>query len=470
MAKKKEAALTPKERLQAALVPDCEQPFKVPENWAYYRVSGLTERLKRGKAPKYVEASEYPVFAQKCNQKDGTIAMEKAQFLDPDLVEKIDDEEFLKDCDIIVNSTGTGTLGRVGFYRAEFASSYKKVLPDSHITVIRPNRGVFPLYLFFFLKYNQEYLELQGVGTTNQKELKPESIGCILLPLPPLAEQQRIVGRIESMFSKLDKAKETAQAVVDGFENRKAAVLHKAITGELTVQWRKDRGIGMDSWKNKRLDEVCTSKAGYAFDSKTFGMIGYQIIRMGNLYGGKLDLSRSPVFIEDKRLDESAIQKALIHDGDILITLTGTKYKRDYGYAVRIENPPKLLLNQRILCLSPRETVVGNYILYYLQSDIFRNVFFSNETGGVNQGNVSSKFVEKIKIKIPSIDEQLRIVDVLENIIYKEQQAKESAEAVLEQIDLIKKAILARSFRGELGTNDPNDESVVELLNNLYNV
>ncbi len=103
-----------------------------------------------------------------------------------------------------------------------------------------------------------------------------------------------------------------------------------------------------------------------------------------------------------------------------------------------------------------------NYILYYLQSNIFRDIFFSNETGGVNRGNVSSKFVEIIEI--PIIDEQTEIVRILDDLFAKEQQAKEVVEAVLEQIDLMKKSILALAFRGELGTNDPAEESAVELL------
>ncbi len=74
---------------------------------------------------------------------------------------------------------------------------------------------------------------------------------------------------------------------------------------------------------------------------------------MGNLYGGKLDLFRNPVFISQNDIDSSILDRAEIKNGDILITLTRTKYKRDYGYAVCILNPTKLLVNQRILCLTP---------------------------------------------------------------------------------------------------------------------
>ena len=77
------------------------------------------------------------------------------------------------------------------------------------------------------------------------------------IPLPPLAEQQRIVDRIKSLFAKLDEAKEKAQAVVDSFETRKAAILHKAFTGELTAKWREEHGVGMESWHLRTIGEVC---------------------------------------------------------------------------------------------------------------------------------------------------------------------------------------------------------------------
>ena len=102
--------------------------------------------------------------------------------------------------------------------------------------------------------------------------------------------------------------------------------------------------------------------------------------------------------------------------------------------------------------------------MYYLQSNIFRDIFFSNETGGVNQGNVSSKFVEGIEIALPPIKEQQEIVEILDRVFEKETIALEAAEQVIDQIDTMKKSILARAFRGELGTNDPTDESAEELL------
>lgn len=455
---KKEAALTPEERLQAALVPDWEWPYKLPENWCWVKASGVA-RIYTGnsisekiKADKYAGQQEGLLFIA---TKD--IGFDNAINYETDI--RIPDYPNFKiaPANTALLCIEGGSAGRkVGFVNREVCFGNK--LCAFAAEKVNSKFIYYILQSQYFIQQfnNRKHGLIGGVSVNDLAEIG--------FPLSPLAEQQRIVDRIESLFAKLDEAREKAQAVVDSFETHKAAILHKAFTGELTAKWREERGVGMESWEKRRINELARPRAGYAFDSKKFSNTGYQVVRMGNLYGETLDLFRKPVFISENDVDDSILNRALIKDGDILITLTGTKYKRDYGYAVCVSSPNKLLVNQRILCLTPFACVERNYLLYYLKSNLFRDVFFSCETGGVNQGNVSSKFVENIEIPIPTFDEQLEIATVLDRTLAHEQQAKEAAEAVLDQIELMKKSILARAFRGELGTNDPSEESAVELL------
>lgn len=451
--KKAAKAMTPEEKLAQALVPVDEQPYPIPENWCWTTVNMVSTVVTGGtpskKNPDYY-GDEFPFFKPTDLDK-GRHVYNASEYLS-EAGKKVARA-------IPAQSTAVcciGSIGKCGYLEVEGTT-------NQQINSAIPKYN--PLYLYYYMNTESFANELweKSSATTIAIVNKAKMESCVF-PLAPLAEQQRIVDRIESLFAKLDEAKEKVQAVLDGFELRKSAILHKAFTGELTEQWRKVHGVGLDSWETKRINEVAKPRAGYAFDSKKFTDSGYQIIRMGNLYGGELDLSRNPVYISENDVDETVLKRAFINKGDILITLTGTKYKRDYGYAVCITNPVNLLVNQRILCLTPSVDIERNYILYYLRSNIFRDIFFSNETGGVNQGNVSSKFVENIKIEVPSFAEQHEIVTVLDRLLNKEQQAKEAAESVLDQIDTMKKAILARAFRGELGTNDPAEESAVELL------
>ncbi len=435
---KKVTALTAEEKLAQALVPESEQPYKVPENWVYIYQKSI------------------------CNLSNGEKKVNLfLPYLEVKYLRGFKDAEIVESGNYI--TAGTKVILVDGENSGEVFAIYEDGFMGSTFKALDISLAVNPDYLRLFISTKKELYRNNKKGSAIP-HLNKDLFYSMPFPLSPLAEQQRIVDRIESLFAKLDEAKEKAQAVVDGFEDRKAAILHKAFTGVLTAGWREDNSISDSSWDKKRIDQISHPRAGYAFDSKKFTDHGFQIVRMGNLYGGSLDLSRSPVFISPEDIEEKAMNRSLINDGDILITLTGTKYKRDYGYAVCVRGQKDLLVNQRILCLSPKETVITNYLLYYLQSNIFRDIFFSNETGGVNQGNVSSKFVEGIEIALPPIKEQQKIVEILDRVFEKETIALEAAEQVIDQIDTMKKAILARAFRGELGTNDPTDESAEELL------
>ena len=179
-------------------------PFEIPDSWEWVKLGDVCKPIKRGKSPKYIEQSNILVFAQKCNQKDGPVSLEKALYLDESTLNKYPKEEFLQKGDVIINSTGTGTLGRVGHFNVDLPQGIKGIVPDSHVTTIRSS-VVNSNYLYSYLKNKQSYLEKNGEGSTNQKELKPHTIYDLEFPLPPLAEQKRIVNKTEEIFASLNE-------------------------------------------------------------------------------------------------------------------------------------------------------------------------------------------------------------------------------------------------------------------------
>ena len=181
-----------------------EAPFLLPKSWQWCRMGDLCVKVKRGKSPKYIEKSNTMAFAQKCNQKDGPTSLVKALFIDESTLKKYPDEEKLQFNDIVINSTGTGTLGRVGIFNCEIPEEVNAVYPDSHVTTVRFNPSLDKMYCYYFVKTKQQYLETMGEGSTNQKELKPDTISNMDFPLPPIQEQHRIVAKIEEIFNQLD--------------------------------------------------------------------------------------------------------------------------------------------------------------------------------------------------------------------------------------------------------------------------
>ena len=181
---------------------DEEIPFEIPSNWAWVRLDDICSFIHRGKSPKYSPIKKYPVVAQKCNQWDG-FSIEKAKFIDPQSISSYNDEYFLQDRDLMWNSTGLGTLGRMAIYYT-ILNPYELAVADSHVTVIRPYKTyIVSEYLYYYFASNtvQSVIEDKSDGSTKQKELATKTVKAYLVPIPPFAEQQRIVQKIKSVTS-----------------------------------------------------------------------------------------------------------------------------------------------------------------------------------------------------------------------------------------------------------------------------
>lgn len=320
-------------------------------------------------------------------------------------------------------------------------------------------------YLFYFLRH--EFLAGKFIGessqTTNIANINTTTLGNYEIPLPPLPEQQRIVDRIESLFAKLDEAKEKAQAVVDSFETRKAAILHKAFTGELTAKWREEHGVGMESWEQCSLSDVCTVNPKKA-DTKDLPdeleVSFFPMSALSEIYGEITDP-------QTRLLKEVRSGFTNFSEGDVVFakitpcmengkSAVVGKLVNDIGYGTT-----------EFFVLRCSDRLYNRFLYHLVRDKLFRDKAKAVMAGAVGQQRVPKRYLETYKLNLPKFNEQREIVRILDGSFAKEQQTKEAAEAVLDQIDLMKKSILARAFRGELGTNDPSEESAVELLKEI---
>ncbi len=297
-------------------------------------------------------------------------------------------------------------------------------------------------------EFVQRQIKESTISTT-QPKLALFRIEKINIPLPPFAEQQRIVDRIESLFAKLDEAKEKAQAVVDGFESRKAAILHKAFTGELTAKWRLRHFISTDSWEEKKIGSIL-KPIKEKFDPTTKKQSDIPYI-------GLEHMGRSKGITETGSVSEVKSLKTVFKRGDILYgKLRPYLNKHDIAQFSGV-------CSTDILVYRASSNTTASFFNYVMDTNAF--IQYANEhTKGINLPRTSETEISNYSVVVPGKDEQTEIVRILDTLLTKEQQSKEAAEAVLGQIEAIKKSILARAFRGELGTNDPAEESAVELL------
>ncbi len=434
---KKEAALTPEERLQAALVPDWEWPYKLPENWCWTYL-GVVSEIVMGQSPAGKsttnDSSYMPLIGGAADM--GELYPQVSRFTKTPTKQSQTD-------DVILSIRAT--LGRPIFSDGIYCLGRGVVAFRSSIVTKE--------FLRYFFIDQENYLYQNATGTTFA-QVDSKTLKSMPFPLPPFHEQRRIVRRVESLFSKLDEAKEKAQAVVDSFETRKAAILHKAFTGELTAKWREKHGVGMESWEKYKFNELGTLERGRSKhrprnDPKLFGG-KYPFIQTG-------DVARSGMYITEhtQTLSEvGAEQSKLFPKGTLCITI-----------AANIGDVSILTYDccfpDSVVGFTPNERTLSEYI-YYLMSTLQREI--EANAPATAQKNINLRILNDLLLDIPSVAEQTQIVNQVEYLFFQEQHAKEAAEAVLDQIDLMKKSILARAFRGELGTNDPSEESAVELL------
>ncbi len=435
---KKDPALTPEEKLAQALIPESEQPYQIPENWCWVILRSISFHISDGSHNPPKDSGEGVPLLSATNIHDRIIDFEQtARWITNEEWMLENERTRIEAGDILL--TIVATIGRVAVVTTEQPFALQR-----SVATIKPKINAQYLSYYFESPYVQTFMNTNAKGTA-QKGFYLNSLENLFCAIPPLAEQQRIVNRIESLFAKLDEAKEKAQAVVDGFEDRKAAILHKAFTGELTGEWRKQNHIDNSKWEIKPLSSIT-----YNHDSKRIPLSKEEranLDRKYDYYGASGVIDQVDRYLFDGKF------LLIGEDGANLVT-------RSKPIAFIAEG--QYWVNNHAHILSTTDEILMEFLCYYINS-----ISLLPYVTGSAQPKMTQAKMNTIPIPVPTIKEQKEIVQVLNNLVDKMSQAMEAAEQVLDQIDAMKKSILARAFRGELGTNDPADESAEELLKRI---
>ena len=450
---KKKETLTPEERLQAALVPESEQPYPVPRNWCWtqlgtyidfatdYVANGSFASLKQNVA--YYKEENYAILVK--TQDFSNSFTEDLTYTDKrgyDFLKK----SVLYGGELILSNIGS--IGKV--FRVPHLNKPMTLAPNSIMIKCYRETDYDLLYYYFLSPFGTEQLYSITTGTAVKKFNKTD-LKTICLPLPPLSEQQRIVDSIESLFAKLDAAKQKAQDALDSFETRKAAILHKAFTGEL---------IGKHSTATTTLEEITTciriGPFGSALHKEDYILGGVPVVNPKHIVQQKI-VPEEKTTVSVLKAEE--LSSYILQKNDIILGRRG-----DMGRSAPVTDlETGWLCGTGSMIIRLKSGYNAKFYSQIIASQAAVRYLEENSVGSTMK-NLNEKVVRLLPIPDFTVDEQLEIVRILDNLLAKEQQAKEVAEKVLEQIDLIKKAILARAFRGELGTNNPSEESAVELL------
>lgn len=450
MAKKKQIELTIEEKLQNALVSKEEQPYKIPSNWCWVRLGNITQ-IKGGKRiPKGTsllkENTGYK-YIRVTDMKNGTVLNDDIHYISKDIYNKISNYTISKN-DIYI--TCAGTIGRVGIIPVEFDGANLTENADK-IIIKHINKNLLVKVLSSYIVQKQ----IQEVITTGcQPKLAIKKIEQLKIPLPPINEQQRIVERIESLFAKLDRAKELIENTLAQFEQNKMAILHKAFTGELTAKWRKENNIDLSSWEKIKLGKVLLPMQTKKPTGQFFRYIDIDAI------DNKRQIVKAPKLI----LTEKAPSRASrgVETGNILFSMVRPYLKN----IAQIDSDLSDCIASTGFYVCRCKPELNSRFLYYLF--IFDKTidYLMQFMKGDNSPSIRKDDLLNMKIDLPTIEEQQEIVNILDKLLAKYNKIK-NLEQQLEKIELLKKAILAKAFRGELGTNNPDEESAENLLKEI---
>ena len=373
------------------------------------------------------------------NIKPFAITLKKMDYVDPDKYEELKRHSY-QSGDIIMTKLGD-PLGE-----SAIAEGIDDGLIVADLVRIRANK-VDTRYLCYHLNspVTQTFINEQQKGTTRPR-VRISVVRELPIFTPPLPEQKRIVAILDKAFAAIDEAKAKTE------RNLKNA---RELFDSYLQQVFSQRGEG---WVEAPLGSVCNFQNGYAFKSKdTVESSNTQLIRMGNLYQNVLDLNRKSVFYPDSFYDEYGQFQLL--EGDMIISLTGTVGKEDYGYTVEIPATDKnLLLNQRIAKIIDvdNDKLEQRFLLRILRSRAFLDELYST-ANGTRQANLSTATMKEILIAFPSINKQSELCRKFGSLELETMKLVKIYTSKLESLEELKKSLLQKAFSGELTPNQAEE-------------
>ncbi len=466
--KKSKTTNTPQTITTIPTVPAAEQPYQVPENWQWVRLSQIID-VQKEKTEKFSDDSIRYIGLENMEKDVGIVSYGCAS-----------DIKSTKN----VFKAGNILYGKLRPYLNKHDIAPFDGICSTDILVFNTKNNAIVNYVnyYFNLQYFIEYAVSNSKGI-NLPRVSADIIMNATIPLPPLAEQQRIVDRIERLFAKLDEAREKAQAVVDGFENSKAAILHKAFTGELTRKWREENNADsrqfleqiqlkltkqkkhklvqnefLDnhinaiplSWVFTNLNAIAKliTDGEHKTPNRVDDFCGYYLLSARNVINDGIRLDDVD-YIDENEFNIIS-RRCNPKCGDILISCSGS-----VGRCCVIQDNNKYCMVRSAAMVS-QDYCNARFIMFMIQSNEVQKQIkqLSKQTA---QANLFLGAIASLYIPLPTREEQDLIVNIVDSLFTQEQRARDLAESVIAQIDGMKKAILARAFRGELGTNVPGE-------------
>ncbi|WP_339120569.1 restriction endonuclease subunit S [Fusobacterium nucleatum] len=514
MAKNKKVEISLEEKLEKALVPVEEQPYKIPDNWVWTRLGEIYNLFTGNSIPeseksaKYINLADgYKYIATKDIAYNGKINYENGVII------PYNEKKFR------IAKTNSSLLCIEGGSAGRKAGIVDRdVCFVNKLCCFESNSNLESKIIYYYIK-SENFLSLfrenmngliGGVSLNNLKKIE--------FPLPPFNEQKRIVEKLDFLFEKIKKAKEIIEEIKVDIENRKISILDRAFKGVLTSKWRNENRTSdvkellksINDEKIKKWEEDClqAEKNGRKKPKKPIireiedmivpveeqpyklpnswvwvrlgdisekiskgttprGDDGYteegvNFLRVENI-GNNNSINLSNIKYISEKTHNGFLKRSILEEKDILISIAGTLGRTAI---VKKEDLPANI-NQAIsfVRLIDNNKVLENFIVFYLNSPTIKAILLS-QVKVTAIPNLTLEIISDIKFPLPPLEEQQEIVRILDEVLENENKVKELLE-LEERIDILEKSILNKAFKGELGTKNSSDEPAIELLKEI---
>lgn len=366
----------------------------------------------------------------------------------------------LKNGDILISRAGSVGLSHL-------ITKCPPAIFASYLIRFRPHTPIQSDFVSYFLKTNQYWSaiadETLGIAVPNVNASKLKEIE---FPLPPLAEQKRIVAKVEELLAQVNSAKERLLRVQKLLKRFRQSVLTAAVTGKLTEEWREKKKV-FDQKDNKisssdsELIKLYELPESWYWDNAGSVLLNIQygsnesaseisngsipILRMGNIQDAKLDL-RDLKYIPDRL---SNINKFVLKKGDVLFNRTNSPEL--VGKAALFNVNIKAVFASYLIRLSCNTKLISpTWVCWWINSAWGREWARAVRTDGVSQSNINATKLKAMPIPIPLIDEQKEIIRRVESLFALSDKIEKQVALALARTEKLTQSILAKAFRGEL--------------------
>ncbi|PGA21966.1 hypothetical protein COL65_02435 [Priestia aryabhattai] len=480
------------EELMDELLVSAEEYEQVKENWVWVRLGSVCE-FKRGpfgsaiKKSMFVHKGEgtYKVYEQgnairkTMNYGDYYISRENFENLKGFEV---------NEGDIIVSCAGT--IGETYI----IPSNHERGVINQALMRVKTSKVLDKGYFLYAFDYYIKQLAKDNAKGSAIKNLPPlAELKQYVISLPPLNEQKRIVEKVEFLLNKIDKAKQLINEAKETFNLRRAAILDKGFRGELTKKWHEKNDVSHnvshmlkiikeeranlnikfksnetpvkqlpfdvpEKWEWVSLGDIVLSfKNGLYKSAEYYADNGVPCLRMYNINKGALNF----IDMHYMNLTSEEIEEYGLKYGDVLINRVNSRELVGKSAPVPKEFPVCVYESKNIRARLSKH-VNPYYIGWCLELPYVRKLILESSKQTVGMATVNQGFLKSVPVPLPSLEEQNEIVKQISLLLDSEKKGL----GIIENIELenIKQAILSKAFRGELGTNDPSEESAIELL------